>query len=243
MTKNIVLKIIGLEVLLMVFYTGNGAFSTITEPTSPVLQFIGLVPLAIGIFFYLTLKKKWDTYFFSKKLTNNSILFFLPLLLILVLIVIGNKGLNLSSLLNVFQMFIMQVLIVAFIEETFFRGFMIKMLLYKGKKIAVILSSFLFGITHMLQLFGGQSLKETIIQIIYAFLVGLVLSLLIINNQSILLTISFHGLNNFLNFMGNEEASLLYPILIIVILFVYTIFLWKRMNKSKNIHQGLTFLG
>ena len=160
MTKNIVLKIIGLEVLLMVFYTGNGAYSTITEPANPVLQFIGLVPLALGIFFYLTWKRKWDTYFFSKKLTKKSLFFFFPLLIVLILIVIGNKGLNLSSLSNVFLMFIMQVLIVAFIEETFFRGFMLKMLLYKGMKNAVILSSFLFGIMHMLQLIGGQSLKE-----------------------------------------------------------------------------------
>lgn len=65
MTKNIVWKIIGLEVLLMVFYTGNGAYSTITVPTNPVLQFIGLVPLALGIFFYLTWNRKWDTYFFA----------------------------------------------------------------------------------------------------------------------------------------------------------------------------------
>ncbi|HDR7573378.1 TPA: CPBP family intramembrane metalloprotease, partial [Bacillus mobilis] len=47
--QNIVLKIIGLEFLLMIFYTLNGAYQTITKPSSPVLQFIGLIPLAVGI--------------------------------------------------------------------------------------------------------------------------------------------------------------------------------------------------
>lgn len=239
MIKNIVLKIIGLEILLMLFYTINGAYSTIKEPSSPLLQFLGLVPLALGIFVYLLFKKKWSEYFFTKKITKDSIVLFFPLLLVLLVILIGNKGLNTSSLSNLLLMFIMQIFVVAFIEETFFRGFMLKMLLSKGIKKAVLISSFLFGITHSLQLLGGQSLGDTILQIIYAFLVGLVLSLLIINNQSILLTITFHGLNNFFNFMGKVEGTIYSAYIIIVIFLVFAIILWKRMDKKENLLPDL----
>lgn len=80
---------------------------------------------------------------------------------------------------NVIVMFMLQLLIIAFIEETIFRGMMLRMLLTKGVATAVWVSSILFGVTHALQLLGGQSLEDTILQIIYALLVGLVLSLLI----------------------------------------------------------------
>lgn len=78
----------------------------------------------------------------------------------------------------------------------------------------------------------GQSVEDTIIQIIYALLVGLVLSLLIIDGQSIILTILFHGFNNFFNFMGNAESSMLTAYIIIIVLFVYTLFLWRRVKKK-----------
>jgi uncharacterized protein len=241
--KNIILKILGLELLLMVFYTANGAYVTITEPSSPVLQFIGLVPLAVGIFVYLIVKKKWKQYFFDFGLTKNKILLYSPLLIVLLIILIGSKGLNTTSLSALMFMFIMQFFVVAFIEETFFRGFMLKMLLSKGVKKAVLISSFLFGITHSLQLIGGQSIEETFLQIVYAFMVGLVLSLLIINNQSIIITITFHAFNNFFNFMGQVESHLLADYFIIAILIVYTVFLWKRTNNKEHIRPNINFTG
>lgn len=227
----------------MVFYTINGAYSTITEPTSPLLQFIGLVPLTIGIFLYLLFTKKWNNYFFDKKveLTKTNILLYSPLLIVLLIILFGSKGLNTTSITDLAYMFIMQFFVVAFIEETFFRGFMLKMLLTKGIKKAVLISSLLFGITHSLQLLGGQSLEETILQIIYAFLVGLVLSLLIINKQSIIMTITFHGFNNFFNFMGKDESPMLLNYIIIAILLLHAIFLWKRIDIKANVREELSF--
>lgn len=99
-SKNIIFKIIGLELLLMVFYTANGAYVTINDPSSPVFQFIGLVPLAFGIFVYLLVKKKWKDYFFDRKieLTKNNILLYSPLLMVLLIILIGSKGLNTTSI-------------------------------------------------------------------------------------------------------------------------------------------------
>lgn len=242
--KNIIINIIGLEVLLIIFFTANGAYASITEPTSPLLQFIGLVPLAVGIFIYLIVKKKWNHYFFElmPKLTMSNLLLSSPLILVLIFILVGSKGLDTSSITDLVYMFIMQIFVVAFIEETIFRGFMLKMLLSKGVKIAVLVSSILFGITHSLQILGGQSIEETSLQIIYAFLVGLVLSLLIVNNQSIIITIAFHGLNNFFNFMGHNESPFLFNYLIIAVLLAYTLFLWRRTNKKSLVRQNHTFV-
>lgn len=239
--KHIWLKIIGLEILLLFFYMVNGAYVSITDPTHPVLQFIGLIPLAIGVFLYLLFKKKWAVYFFKDffPFTKQCI----PLVLILLIIVVGNKGLDTYDFADLFFMFLMQIFIVAFIEETFFRGFMLKLFLTKGKGMAVLITSFLFGITHSIQLIGGQSIEDTILQIIYAFLVGLVLSLLIVTNHSILITIAFHGFNNFLNFMGKTESPDFFAYLIILILVGYSFYLWIQMTKHVDNRKDQLFVG
>ncbi|WP_137744414.1 CPBP family intramembrane glutamic endopeptidase [Robertmurraya siralis] len=228
------MKIVGLELLLILFFTVNGAFVTITMPTSPALQFIGLLPLAVGTYIYLVIKGKWNNYFSVKKLKpiKKTFLFGVPLLLVLLLVFIGNKGINTSSLLDVFLIFMIQLFVVAFIEEIFFRGFMLNTLLSKGYKKAVMISSSLFAITHSLQLLGGQSLEDTLLQIIYAFVVGMVLSLLIINNQSIIMAIAFHGLNNSLQLMGQDQGSSIFSYVIIAILITYSIFLWMRASNA-----------
>ncbi|QTB28138.1 CPBP family intramembrane glutamic endopeptidase [Lysinibacillus sphaericus] len=236
MKQKVIAKIIGLEFLIILFYVGNGAFVSIKEPSSPLLQFAMLVPLALGLFIYIALKKNWQMYFFHP-IQKNHLLMILPLLFVLGIILVSTKGLNLTSISDLIFMFLMQVLIVAFIEETLFRGLMLRMLLAKGAFTAVFISSLLFGITHALQLLGGQSLEDTIIQIIYALLVGLVLSLLILDGQSIIITILFHGFNNFFNFMGNVESPTLSGYLIILVLFVYMLVLWKRVKKSYAINS------
>ncbi|MFJ7648276.1 type II CAAX prenyl endopeptidase Rce1 family protein [Lysinibacillus sp. NPDC097279] len=232
--KKIILKIIALEMLLIIFYVVNGAFVSIQQPSSPFLQFALLIPLAIGLFLYIAIKKKWRHYFFIG-INKENIIVYSPLLIVLCVILIGTKGLSFASFSDLLLMFLMQMLIVAFIEETIFRGILLRMLLPKGTFVAVWISSILFGITHALQLIGGQSIEDTIIQIIYALLVGLVLSLLIIDGQSIILTILFHGLNNFFNFMGNAESSMLTAYIIIFVLFVYMLVLWRRVKKKAAI--------
>ncbi|MCM0623735.1 CPBP family intramembrane metalloprotease [Lysinibacillus sp. OL1_EC] len=136
-----------------------------------------------------------------------------------------------TSISDLVVMFIMQIFIVAFIEESVFRGIMLRMLLAKGAFSAVWISSILFGVTHALQLLDGQSLEDTILQIIYALLVGLVLALLVLEGQSIIVTIIFHGLNNFFNIMGNTAGSMLSAYLIILVLFIYMLTLWRRLKK------------
>lgn len=180
------------------------------------------------------IKKNWQKYFFHS-FKKNQLFILLPLLFILCIILVSAKGLNLTSMSNVIAMFLMQLLIIAFIEETIFRGILLRMLLTKGVATAVWVSSILFGVTHALQLLGGQSLEDTIIQIIYALLVGLVLSLLILDGQSIIVTILFHGFNNSFNFMGNEENSMTSAYLIIFCaLCLYALFMKTCKKRPLN---------
>ncbi|MNR02735.1 CAAX amino terminal protease self- immunity [compost metagenome] len=100
----------------------------------------------------------------------------------------GFKSTSASTLLY----FIGFTLLVGFVEETIYRGLILRTLLAKGVTTAVVTSSILFGVTHILNALSGQSLFDTIVQIVYALLVGLVLALLIIMNNNILPLITFH---------------------------------------------------
>ncbi|MCY9027207.1 CPBP family intramembrane metalloprotease [Priestia megaterium] len=98
--------------------------------------------------------------------------------------------------------------------------------------MAVLLSSFLFAFTHSLNMLSGQSVANTIFQILFAFVIGLVLALLIVNGQSIGVTIVFHGLNNFLQFTSPVKAndSLLINYALLLFLSGYAFYLWKRKS-------------
>ncbi|WP_393959450.1 CPBP family intramembrane glutamic endopeptidase [Priestia megaterium] len=135
-----------------------------------------------------------------------------------------------------------QTLIIAFVEEMVFRGFILNLLLSKSYKVAVLLSSLLFAFTHSLNMLSGQSVGNTIFQILFAFVIGLVLALLIVNGQSIVVTILFHGLNNFLQFTSPVHAndSLLVNYALLLFLSGYAFYLWNRKSTLSVPHNQVS---
>ncbi|WP_182005262.1 CPBP family intramembrane glutamic endopeptidase [Priestia aryabhattai] len=158
----------------------------------------------------------------------------------MLIILIGNKGAHGSSIADLVLILLTQTLVIAFVEEMVFRGFILNLLLSKSYKVAVLLSSFLFAFTHSLNMLSGQSVANTIFQILFAFVIGLVLALLIVNGQSIGIMIVFHGLNNFLQFTSPVDAndSLLINYALLLFLSGYAFYLWNRKaTLSVSQHQ------
>ncbi|MHA2173858.1 MAG: CPBP family intramembrane glutamic endopeptidase [Candidatus Hodarchaeales archaeon] len=79
-------------------------------------------------------------------------------------------------------------------EEIVFRGVILVVLLKKGfnKYQAIFLTSLLFGSAHLINLFMGRELSEVLFQMIGSFLLGLVLSYLFIQTNSLLPPIILH---------------------------------------------------
>lgn len=232
--KRPYLIIIWIELMLMIFVAGGSAYVSIAELTHPLAPFFGFIPIALFLLIYLSVKRRWHTFYFDgmANLTKKQWLDYAPLLLILIVLVIGNNGFQAASFSFFAYMLLSQLFLVGFVEEVLFRGIMLRVLMSKGTAFAVIGSSFLFGITHALQALSGQSLQNTILQIVYAFLVGFVLSLLVVRNRAILLTILFHGLHNFINFTGNEPSTHLYDYIVIGILVIQLA--WLLASGRKN---------
>ncbi|MCR2807899.1 CPBP family intramembrane glutamic endopeptidase [Paenibacillus soyae] len=229
------LMLVWIELALLVFVAGGSAYVSIAELTHPAAPFFGFIPLALILLLALTIKKGWRTFYFDgiSRIRGKQWLDYAPLLLILIVLLVANRGFADAPATTFVYLFLSQILLVAFVEETLFRGILIRLFAHKGARYAVLISSFFFGVTHALQALGGQSLEDTILQIVYAFAVGLVLALLVIKHRSIVLTIVFHGLHNFIIMTGHDPGTHLYDYLILALLAVH--FIWLALT-FKNRH-------
>jgi membrane protease YdiL (CAAX protease family) len=101
---------------------------------------------------------------------------------------------------------ISQVAGIAFFEEILFRGILINTILYrfgkrkKGIYYAIIISSVLFGLSHLSNLINRPSiLIGTISQVVYAAATGLLYSIVYIKYRNIWSVIIIHALFNLLS--------------------------------------------
>ena len=99
--------------------------------------------------------------------------------------------------------FALQCLFVAAFEELAFRAIMFPLLLQRfgtgvrARFSAVLLSSALFGMTHLLNLFSGAAVGATVLQVGYSFLIGCMLAVVLMRTGSIALCTFLHAVYNF----------------------------------------------
>lgn len=91
---------------------------------------------------------------------------------------------GMSLLLNI----ISTAVLPAFVEEWIFRGFVFGTLRAHGDGVAIVLSAALFGLFH-----------GNLVQIPFAFLLGLVLAYLVVLTDSIWPSVALHGANNLMS--------------------------------------------
>ena len=104
---------------------------------------------------------------------------------------------------------VLSMLLIGYVEEMLFRGFLFKALLKKdGVKPAVIISAVTFGIGHIVNLFNGsgRELASSLIQIVFAVLVGFVLVWIFYHGKSLIPCILFHSVNNALKVFAVEGS-------------------------------------
>ncbi|MFS0784447.1 CPBP family intramembrane glutamic endopeptidase [Bacillus sp. 1P06AnD] len=208
LSKRPYLVITFIELALIIALVGAGTYITISGHTDWQPPFLAFIPITLILLIYLLAKKQWGTYFYGRlnKLTARDSLDYLPLVAILAIILFSVKGIDFSSISYVGYMLLYSLLI-GFVEETLFRGIILRLLVPKGKMKAIIVSSLLFAFTHALNAVGGQSAADTVMQIGYAFLIGLVLASLVVKHHALPLMIIFHALHDFFQFTGQTERT------------------------------------
>lgn len=125
--------------------------------------------------------------------------------------------------------------LVGYAEEQLFRGFLFKAMLKDGSvKAAVIVSSATFALGHIMNLFTGQNLVDTLNQVFFAVAVGLVFTMVFYKGGSLLPCILAHSFIDVTAVFAPDEGSVLLNVIthaaILVISAAYCVYLAKRVE-------------
>ena len=134
---------------------------------------------------------------------------------------------------------------VGFLEEVIFRGLLFRAMEKDNLKTAVIVSSLTFGIGHIINLFNGNGRDpaSSMIQIVFAVLVGFVLVLIFYHGRSLISCILFHSANNALKVFSTEgnldpkTEMVLNLVLIVVVLGGYSLYLVRAFSQNAERHH------
>ena len=203
--------------------------SVLNKPNS-VNALTGIVFL-IGIIVYLKKKKLLSYYGINnlKELEYKNLLFCLPM----IIIALGNLryGIHINNSWEQIVYISLEALGVGFAEEILFRSFLMKAIINKSATAAIIISSIVFGIIHIFNLFYGANTIMTLAQVIYATALGLMFSMFFYKTNNILPCVICHSIINMTNTflpsdLSNEQLYIGWIIIIIPTVF-YSWYLYK----------------
>lgn len=141
-----------------------------------------------------------------------NLLFFLPFFLIVFsnfassyFISSPSNYINIQSLL----LNIVSTIIYAIIEEVLFRGFLLPLLLSRLSDFkSLLISSAIFALVHLFNIFSGINVILVLIQVLYTFGIGLILGLMYVYGKTLVLPMLFHIC---FNVFENDLYEAFYP--------------------------------
>ncbi|MGE7114232.1 CPBP family intramembrane glutamic endopeptidase [Lysinibacillus sp. NPDC047702] len=134
------------------------------------------------------------------------------------------------------------VIAVGFCEELIFRGLIFKYLSEKGLKTAILGSSILFGIGHLVNLASGQDFLMTLLQIIFAFLFGLVCAEIVAKTKSIIFPIIWHATHDLFAFLTDSEPNVLSVSIYVfhcLLLIGLAIYFWRALFSKRETTESM----
>lgn len=129
----------------------------------------------------------------------------------------------------------LSMLLVGYVEEMLFRGFLFKAMLGNGKAIVVIIVSALtFGIGHIVNLFAGQASLETAVQILFAISWGFILTMVCYRSGSLIPCVVAHAMIDVFSLYGadNVLADWICFAATIVVAVFYCVYLGKLKSTD-----------
>ena len=191
----------------------------IVKSVTAVLQ----IAMSLVLFFWIRNNNLSEKYGFCRPIVPaRQFLYYLPLVIIASTAVWGGIGLQYGF--PDALMYAISMCCVGFLEEGIFRGFLFRAMEKDNLKTAIIVSSLTFGIGHIVNLFNGsgRDTASSVIQIVFAVLVGFVLVLIFYYGKSLVPCIIFHSANNALKvFEADGSFSLqIEMVMNLVVIFV-----------------------
>ena len=129
---------------------------------------------------------------------------------------------------------VLSMVLIGFVEEMIFRGFLFKAMLANGNKAAaIIVSSVTFGIGHLVNLFAGQASFDTLMQVIFAVSWGFILTMVFYKSKSLIPCIIAHAMIDVFSVFGAENRLVdqIYILATVIVSIVYCIYL-SRLKEA-----------
>lgn len=165
----------------------------------------------------------------------SAALWFVPMLVVVVLVYVGSGYAPQQGM--VFSLVAMAVA-AGFSEEIWFRGMVLSALRQRGHRYAVIVSSLIFGILHLV---NGLNAKTTalylVLQLLFAILFGVVASLTVTVTRSLWPAIIFHVAWDITSYLGGDALTgrvLALLAVEVVVLAGYAVFMWRRTPGAER---------
>ena len=200
-----------------------------------IWMLIGLAVIAAGITAFVKinhLEEKYGLVGFPKNI--KKYLYFIPMWVLVTGNLWGGFALHYRGAAQIFA--VLSMLLIGYIEEMLFRGFLFKALIPKdGIKISVVISAVTFGIGHIVNLFAGQANLETVIQIFFAVAWGFIFTMVFYKGGSLIPCIIAHGLVDAFSMFARESITVewIYMGATILVAIVYCIYL-STVNKAET---------
>ena len=137
-------------------------------------------------------------------------------------------------------LFVISMLCVGFLEEVIFRGLLFRAMEKDNVKRAIIVSALTFGLGHIVNLINGSGRDpvSSLVQIVFAVLIGFTLVWIFYQGGSMIPCIVFHSANNALKVFAAEGSlspqteMILNLAVIIVVLGGYSCYLVRTFKKA-----------
>ena len=129
---------------------------------------------------------------------------------------------------------VLSMMLIGFVEEMIFRGFLFRAMLANGNKAAaIIVSSVTFGIGHLVNLFAGQASFDTAMQVIFAVIWGFILTMVFYKSKSLIPCIIAHAMIDVFSVFGAENRLVdqIYILATVIVGIVYCIYL-SRIKEA-----------
>lgn len=131
----------------------------------------------------------------------------------------------------------LSMLLIGFVEEVIFRGFLFKALVPRdGLRKSIVIVAVTFGMGHIINLLTGQAGPETVAQIIFAVAWGFMFTIVFYKSKSLWPCILIHGFINASSKYGIETTNILwiYVIATAVISAAYCAYLLKIKGEREE---------
>lgn len=197
-----ILWIVAYVVLTSLADQFSGTIGVVKSATAALHIIMSLV-----LFFWIRrngLQKKYG--FCRSEVPAKRFLYYLPLVIVASTAFWGGISPQYGFLET--ALFIISMCCVGFLEEVIFRGLLFRAMQKNGLKSAIVVSALTFGIGHIVNLFNGSGRDpaSSVIQIVFAVLIGFVLVLIFYHGKSLIACILFHSANNALKVFAAEGS-------------------------------------